>query len=126
MAEGWTRHLHGAAIEAFSAGLIAHGLNPMAVQVMGEAGVDISAHRSKTLGELADKSFDLVVTVCSGADAACPAFACAKRRIHQPFDDPPALAQTAKTRDEALEIYRRVRDEIRAFVLDLPRRIEAG
>ncbi|MCX7718597.1 MAG: arsenate reductase ArsC [Candidatus Sumerlaeaceae bacterium] len=126
MAEGWTRHLHGATIEVFSAGTMAHGLNPLAVQVMGEAGVDISGHHSKTLDELPDKPFDLVVTVCSAADAACPAFPGAKRRIHQPFDDPPALARNAKTCDEALMIYRRVREEIRAWVLTLPDWLEAG
>jgi arsenate reductase len=126
MAEGWTRHLHGGSIEAVSAGIVAHGLNPLAVQVMGEAGVDISGQRSKTLAEVPEATFDLVVTVCSSADAACPALHHATRRIHQPFDDPPALARSAATAEDALRPYRRVRDEIRQFVLTLPDLLETN
>lgn len=120
MAEGWARHLKSDVLEAFSAGAEAHGLNPRAVQAMAEAGIDISGHRSKTLAALAGITFDYVVTVCGRFDKNCPVFPGKTIKVHHGFDDPPALAQTAKTEDEALFHYRRVRDEIRAFVVTLP------
>ena len=116
MAEGWTRALKGDRIEAFSAGIETHGLNPRAVQVMAEAGVDISGHRSKTVADLPTKDFDFVVTVCDHARESCPIFPGKTRVIHVGFDDPPRLAKDAKSEEEALAHYRRVRDEIRAFV----------
>lgn len=121
MAEGWARALKAEAIEAYSAGIETHGLNPRAVKVMAEAGVDISRHRSKLVSELMGISFDYVVTVCGHADEKCPAFPGKTRKIHIGFDDPPTLAQNAATEEEALEHYRRVRDEIRDFVEDLPK-----
>ena len=120
MAEGWARHLKGRLVDAYSAGIETHGLNPLAVQVMAEAGVDISAHRSKGLAELRDVAFDYVVTVCGHAHEACPAFPGEARVVHVGFDDPPALAAGAETKEQALSHYRRVRDEIRAFVERLP------
>ena len=120
MAEGFTRHLKGDAIEAYSAGVETHGLNPRAVQVMAEAGVDISGHTSKLVDDLPDIEFDYVVTVCDNAREACPFFPGATKLVHVGFDDPPRLAQDAKTEEEALGHYRRVRDEIRAFVEKLP------
>ena len=116
MAEGWARHLKGDTLDAYSAGIETHGLNPRAVRVMAEAGVDISGHRSKTVDELKDIPFDLVVTVCGHAHEHCPIFPGAAKIIHAGFDDPPALAKYAGTEEEALACYRRVRDEIRAFV----------
>lgn len=120
MAEGWSRALKPEQIEPFSAGLQAHGLNSDAVAVMREAGVDISGQRSKTLDELGTQPLDVVVTVCHHADEHCPSFPGAPRIIHVGFDDPPKLAQDAKTDDERLAPYRRVRDEIRAFIETLP------
>jgi len=120
MAEGWARHLKGDAIDAYSAGIETHGLNPHAVRVMAEAGVDISGHRSKHVDELRSISFDYVVTVCDHAHESCPLFPGRTRVVHVGFDDPPRLAQQAKTEEEALHCYRRVRDEIRAFVERLP------
>ena len=120
MAEGWARALKGDRIEAFSAGIETHGLNPRAVQVMAEAGVDISGHRSKTVADLPVKEFDFVVTVCDHAHESCPLFPGRTRIVHAGFDDPPRLAKDAKTADEALAQYRRVRDEIKAFVEALP------
>ena len=120
MAEGWARHLKGDAIEAYSAGIETHGLNPHAVQVMAEAGVDISGHRSKHLDELCDIPFDYVVTVCDHAHESCPVFPGKTQVVHVGFDDPPRLAKQAKSEEEALDGYRRVRDEIRDFVLRLP------
>ena len=123
MAEGWARHLKGDSIDAYSAGIETHGLNPRAVAVMREAGVDISAHRSKTVTELGDVTFDFVVTVCGHADETCPVFAGTPPVVHVGFDDPPQLARSAATEEEALAHYRRVRDEIRAFVEQLPGRL---
>jgi arsenate reductase len=120
MAEGWARHLKGDALEAYSAGIETHGLNPQAVKVMAEAGVDISGQRSKTIDDLGPIRFDLVVTVCGHADANCPFFPGPARVIHHGFDDPPALAAGAASEEEALAHYRRVRDEIRAYVSTLP------
>jgi arsenate reductase len=120
MAEGWTRHLKGDIIEPYSAGIETHGLNPFAVKVMAEAGVDISFHSSKNIAEVMDIPFDYVITVCGHADENCPVFPGSVKKMHRGFDDPPALAAEAKTEEEALAHYRRVRDEIKAFVEILP------
>ncbi len=120
MAEGWARALKGDVIEAYSAGIETHGLNPNAVQVMAEAGVDISGHRSKLLESLADVEFDFVVTVCDHAHESCPIFPRKTRVVHVGFDDPPRLAREMKTDEEKLNTYRRVRDEIKAFIETLP------
>ena len=124
MAEGWTRHLKGEQIEAYSAGIEVHGLNPDAVRVMAEAGVDISGHRSKRLDELRDVEFDYVVTVCDHARESCPVFPGKAKVVHVGFDDPPRLAADAKTEEERLAPYRRVQKEIRAFVETLPNALE--
>lgn len=121
MAEGWARALKSDTIEAYSAGIETHGLNPNAVKVMAEAGVDISGHQSKTTEAVKDIPFDYVVTVCGHANETCPMWLSGKAKvIHVGFDDPPALAKASKTEEEALNHYRRVRDEIRAFVERLP------
>ncbi|NBB95867.1 MAG: arsenate reductase ArsC [Planctomycetes bacterium] len=120
MAEGWTRHLKGEQIEAYSAGIETHGLSPRAVAVMAEAGVDISGQRSQDVSEFADVPLDVVVTVCSHAHETCPVFPGEARVIHVGFDDPPAMAGNAADEQAALDCYRRVRDEIRAFVEALP------
>lgn len=116
MAEGWARELKAAEIEPYSAGVETHGMNPDAVLVMREAGVDISGQRSKTVDELAGIEFDYVVTVCDNARESCPVFPAKVRLLHRSFDDPPRLARSAASREEALGHYRRVRDEIREFV----------
>jgi len=118
MAEGWARAMHADRIEAHSAGTAPHGLNPLAVRAMAEAGVDISGHRSKRPEEIGGR-FDVVVTVCGDADDSCPAFPGA-RIVHVGFDDPPRLAAGAASDEEAMTHYRRVRDEIRAFVERMP------
>jgi arsenate reductase len=120
MAEGWARHLKGDAIEVYSAGIATHGMNPYAVAVMAEAGVDITSQRSKHVDELADIEFDYVVTVCDNAAESCPVFRGQAKVVHQPFDDPPRLACEAASEEEALDCYRRVRDEIRNYVASLP------
>lgn len=120
MAEGWTRHLKGDVLEPYSAGIETHGLNPNAVKVMAEAGVDISGYRSKHVDELRDVPFDYVVTVCDAANESCPIFPGKVKRLHVGFDDPPRLAAAEKDAEKALRHYRRVRDEIRRFVETLP------
>ena len=120
MAEGWARHLKGDVINAYSAGTQPHGLNPLAVKAMAEAGVDISAHQSKHVNDLANVRFDYVVTVCGNAEQACPSIPGPAKRVHVGFDDPPKLALNARTPDEAFAHYQRVRDEIRDFVRTLP------
>ncbi len=124
MAEGWARHLHGDVIDAYSAGVEPHGMNRLAIRAMAEAGVDISKQRSKHVDELRGVAFDFVVTVCDHAHESCPIFPGATKVIHRGFDDPPRLAKDAKGNDEALPHYRRVRDEIRDFVLTLPEALE--
>jgi arsenate reductase len=123
MAEGWAHTLCADSIEAYSAGIVAHGQNPNAIKVMAEAGVDITPQASKTLQSLLDKgvTFDVVITVCGHADENCPMFPGKTRVIHYGFDDPPKLAREAKSEEEALGHYRRVRDEIRAFISTLPK-----
>ena len=125
MAEGLCRHLRGDSIEPFSAGIEKHGLNPYAVRVMEEIGIDISGHRSKTVGDLSEMEFDYVVTVCGHANETCPFFPARTRVIHQGFDDPPRLAADSRTEEEALGHYRRVRNEIKAYVLTLPQSLDA-
>ncbi|MFW5857737.1 MAG: arsenate reductase ArsC [Planctomycetota bacterium] len=120
MAEGWARHLRSDRLDPYSAGIETHGLNPHAVAVMAEAGVDISAQQSQHVSEFADIAFDAVVTVCGHANEHCPFFPGSTKVIHIGFDDPPKLAADAKTEEEALAHYRRVRDEIRAYVETLP------
>ena len=120
MAEGWARRLKGEQLEAWSAGIETHGLNPNAVLVMAEAGVDISGHASKNLNQLQDVEFDYVITVCGNAHETCPVFPGQAKVVHHGFDDPPALARSAGSEAEALGHYRRVRDEIRDYVNTLP------
>jgi len=121
MAEGWARTLRGDVIEAYSAGIETHGLNPLAVKVMAEAGVDISGQRSKTVDAVKDVPFDYVVTVCGHANETCPLWLKGKAKvIHAGFDDPPSLARNVSTGEERIGLYRRVRDEIRNWVLSLP------
>ena len=125
MAEGWARRLKGDLIEAYSAGVEPKELDPRAVTVMAEAGVDISGHRARHLDELRNIDFDYVVTVCGHAHEHCPVFPGKTKVVHVGFDDPPALAQTAADEEEVLGIYRRVRDEIREFVQGLTENLEA-
>ncbi len=125
MAEGWARHLKNDTLEVASAGVEVHGLNPLAVKVMAEAGVDISGHHSKLVDDFLDVGWDAVVTVCGNAHERCPLFRGSARIIHKGFDDPPRLAKDAGTQAEALVHYRRVRDEIREFVMGLPASLNA-
>jgi arsenate reductase (thioredoxin) len=116
MAEGWAKRLKPGELAAYSAGVEPHGMNARAVAVMREAGVDISGQRSKHLDELKGIAFDYVITVCGHANETCPRFPGDTKVVHVGFDDPPELAKGAKSDEDAMPHYRRVRDEIRAFV----------
>jgi len=124
MAEGWTRHLKGDLIEAYSAGIETHGLNQNAVKVMTEAGVDISQHKSKHIDEFKDVDIDVVVTVCGHAQETCPFFPTNCKVIHVGFGDPPKmakeLAEQGGDAEAQLDCYRKVRDEIKNFVTTMP------
>lgn len=126
MAEGWARALKSDRIEAYSAGIETHGLNPNAVKVMAEVGVDISRHTSKNVSTLLDIPFDYVVTVCGHANENCPFFPGAAKVVHVGFQDPPALAKLVEEAEDKLNCYRRVRDEIRKFVETLPEALDSG
>ena len=124
MAEGWAHALKADQIEAYSAGIEKHGLNPYAVRAMKEAGVDITSQVSQTVDDIAEaggpREFDVVVTVCGHADEHCPTFPAGAKIVHVPFDDPPKLAAEIEQEEEKMVPYRRVRDEIKAFVATLP------
>lgn len=120
MAEGWTRFLKGHIIEPFSAGIETHGVNPLTVKVMAEAGVDISLQRSKLVDEFIDDKFDYIITLCDHARETCPLFPGKTKMFHMGFDDPVKLAENAKSDEEILFYYRRAHDEIKKFAEKLP------
>jgi arsenate reductase len=120
MAEAWTRHLRGNEFEAYSAGIEPRGVDPGVVQVMDEVGIDISFQKSKDIDSLGDLEFDYVITLCDNAYESCPYFPARTELIHRGFDDPPKLAQGAGSDGEALDHYRRVRDEIKEFIRGFP------
>jgi arsenate reductase len=128
MAEGWAHALKSAELEAYSAGIETHGLNPNAVKVMAEAGVDISGHQSENVANLLHIPFDVVITVCGHANDNCPIFPGKAKVVHVGFDDPPKLARELAAQgageEEQLDAYRRVRDEIKAFIEQLPGNLE--
>jgi arsenate reductase (thioredoxin) len=120
MAEAWTRHLRGEEFESCSAGVEPRGVDPKAVKVMAEVGIDISEQQSKAVDTLVDLEFDYVITLCNHAQETCPFFPAKTKLLHVGFDDPPKLSQSAQDEEQALQHYRRVRDEIRAFVEGMP------
>jgi arsenate reductase len=120
MAEAWTKKLKSDVIDAYSAGTVPKGVDTRAVKAMKEVGIDISGYRSKSTVEFLDVEFDYVITLCDDAQQACPFFPAKTSVLHHGFEDPPVLAAGAKSEAEAMVHYRRVRDEIRAFVETLP------
>ena len=122
MAEAWIKKLKSDVIDAYSAGTAPKGVDPMAVKAMAEVGIDISGYRSKSTAEFMDMEFDYVITLCDDAQEACPFFPAKIRTVHHGFEDPPVLAAGSKSEEEAMMHYRRIRDEIRAFVETLPDR----
>lgn len=119
MAEAWTRHLRGDDFEAYSAGIKPKAVDPRAVKAMAEAGIGISSQKSKDISSLGDIKFDYVITLCDNARESCPYYPAGTRLIHQGFDDPPLLAKDAKSDDQAMYHYRRVRDEIKVYIMNL-------
>ncbi|MEW6673523.1 MAG: arsenate reductase ArsC [Thermodesulfobacteriota bacterium] len=126
MAEAWTRQLKNDRFEAYSAGVAPKGIDPRAVKAMAEAGIDISGHISKDIEALRHLEFAYVVTLCDNANESCPFFPGKTRRVHRGFDDPPRLAAGAASEEAAMAFYRRVRDEIRAFVEQFPLSLAGG
>ena len=128
MAEGWTRHLKGDSIEAFSAGIETHGLNPHMVKVMAEAGVDVTDQKSENIRDFADSQLDVVVTVCGHAHETCPVFPANCKVVQSGFPDPPKmaneLAEQGASEEAQLDCYRKVRDEIKEYILKLPESLE--
>ena len=118
MAEGWGKALKSEQFNFYSAGTKKHGLNPHAIRVMKEAGIDISDHESNTTDELPEVKMDYVFTVCSDAHENCPYFPGGKI-IHTGFDDPPRLTKEMQDEEQVLQVYRRVRDEIKEMVENL-------
>jgi arsenate reductase len=110
MAEGIANHLWGDDLEAYSAGTQASFVNPAAIEVMKEIGIDISKQRSKNLSEFDGQNFDYVITLCGDANEACPLYIGGAKKTHIGFDDP---AKATGTQEEILNEFRRVRDEIR-------------
>lgn len=119
MAEGWCRSLWSEKYDSYSAGTQKHGMNVRAVLVMKKAGVDISTHFSKMTDELPNEKFDFIITVCDAAKEACPYYP-GGRIVHIGFQDPPYLTKNMTDETEILEVYRRVRDEIRVAIQKLP------
>ncbi|MCK5883945.1 MAG: arsenate reductase ArsC [Bacteriovoracaceae bacterium] len=123
MADGLCKKYLGDQFDVYSAGIVKHGINPYAQRVMGELGIDISKNESNTIDELPLCEFDYVVTVCSHADSHCPTFPANTKVIHFGFDDPPKLTENYETDEERLPVYRRVRDEIKTFIIGLEKEL---
>jgi arsenate reductase len=119
MAEGWARQMFGDGMDLYSAGTAPHGVDPLAVKVMAEAGVDISSHTPNDVKEYLNIPFDLVITVCDSARESCPVFSGGAKTMHRSFEDPPSLAQEVNHEGEILASYRQVRDEIRDFIHEI-------
>jgi len=116
MAEGWARHLHAAWLEAASAGSEPYRVDPLAIRVMAEVGIDISGQRSKSVGEFEGTPMDHVFTLCADAHGNCPVWLGGGAVVHHGFDDPQRLPASGASEAETLASYRRVRDEIGAWV----------
>ena len=112
IAEGFLRHFAGSRAEVYSAGIETHGVNPKAIQVMAEAGIDISSHTSNNVNEYADIDFGYVITVCDNAKESCPYFPSKAKKLHYNFPDP---AKATGTDDEVMNEFRRVRDLIKTY-----------
>jgi len=125
MAEAWACHLKGDLIEPYSAGTEPKGVDPRAIRAMAEVGIDISGNRSKSTLDLLDIEFDYVITLCDDAQQSCPFFPAKTGVLHHAFDDPPKLAKNATNEEEAMGHYRRVRDEIRAYIVTFPESLQS-
>jgi len=117
MGEGLMRHLRGNEFEVFSAGTEPKGIHHRATETMKEIGIDISAQRSKHLDEYGEASFDYIITLCDSAATTCPVFPGEGERIHHSFPDP---AAATGSEEEKLDMFRKVRDELKQFLLSFP------
>jgi arsenate reductase len=115
MAEGFLRSLAGERFEVASAGTEATRVQPLAIRAMADVGIDLSGHRSKVVDEFVEQSWDYVITVCDAANEACPVFPKKSSRLHWSFEDP---SQATGSADERLEVFRRVRDQIKRRITD--------
>lgn len=116
MAQGYLTHFGGDKVEVYSAGIETHGVNPIAIGVMAEDGVDISRHTSNHIDEYMDIEFDLIFTVCDHAKETCPYFPSSAKTIHHSFNDPAEAVGTAK---QVIASFRKVRDEIKEYCKQL-------
>jgi len=121
MAEGWTRHLKSDVIEAYSAGVWPAGVSSRAIQVMAEAGVDISSQTSDHVDDFKTIDFDYVITLCDNAREQCPVFSGNARLIHKAFEDPTLVMGSS---DVILAAFLQTRDLIRVFIESLPESLE--
>lgn len=112
IAQGYLQEMGGSQLDVYSAGVEQHGVNPKAVQVMKEDGIDISHHTSNLVSEYKDRTFDYVITVCEDGTTACPYFPAQKKNIHQGFPDP---AKATGSEDQILDFFRNVRDDIKDY-----------
>ena len=112
MAEGYLRNFAKGKAEVFSAGVETHGVNPKAIEVMGEDGIDISSHTSNHVDEYQNDTFHFVITVCENGKDRCPYFPALEKQFHQNFEDP---AQSTGAPEEVLNEFRKVRDAIKAY-----------
>lgn len=115
IAEGYLRHFAGDLAKIYSAGIETHGVNPRAIQIMAEDGIDISKHTSNNVNEYLDIPFDYVITVCDNANEACPYFPGNVKRFHFNFPDP---AKAQGTEEEIMNEFRRVREMIKVYAED--------
>jgi len=123
MAHGWANALQLPDVELYSAGIETHGVNPHAITVMQESGIDISSHQSQLLSEFDHIEFDVIFAVCDKASKNCPTVSGSPRIICHQFDDPPALAKSTSDHQQALDCYRQVRDQIQTWVAQLPQQL---
>ena len=121
MAQGWARHLKGDVIESYSAGVNPIGVSRLAIEVMAEAGVDISEHRSRHLNEFSDVDFDYVVTLCDRAARNCPVFNGQAKAVHRSFEDPYFASGSD---EEIMAVFRQVREDIKTFIETMPESLE--
>ncbi len=121
MAEGWARHLKGDVVDAYSAGIRPIGVSSRAIETMAEAGVDISVHTSKHIDDLGGVDFDYVVTLCDNAAQNCPVFPGKVKIIHKPFKDP---YFATGSEEQVMAEFRKVRDQIKAFIETIPDSLE--
>jgi arsenate reductase len=112
MAHGYLQHFGKNKVEVYSAGVEIHGLNPFALGIMAEDGIDISKHTSNHVDEYSDITFDYVITVCDNAKEACPFFPTKTKTIHHSFEDPSKSSGTAAA---LIAEFRRVRDQIKEY-----------